>query len=73
MSVCVRGSEHGGGADEQQRVDHSEVSVVSERRPASLRPSPLTGSQEAAGQLERRRHARTAHQVSLLTRRILNS
>lgn len=65
LCVPVRGSEHGGGADRRQRVDSCQVSVVSERRPESLRPRSLSGSQKAAGQLERRRHARPAHQVHL--------
>lgn len=65
LSVSVRGSEHGGAAHRQPCVDSCEVSVVSERRPESLRPPPLSGSQKAAGELERRRHARPARQVHL--------
>lgn len=60
----TRGSDHGGGALSPRRADSGEVAAVSERRPEQLRPSPGSGSQEAAGQLERRRHTGPTGQVS---------
>ena len=59
----VRGAELGGCADEQQRIDSGQVSVVSQRRPESLRPGVLAASQQAAGQLGRCSHTRLPHQV----------
>lgn len=62
--LSTRGSDHGGGALSPRRADSGEVAAVCERRPEPLRPPPGSGSQEAAGQVERRRHAGPAAQVS---------
>lgn len=62
--LSTRGSDHGSSALSPRRADSCEVAAVSERRPELLRPPPGSGSQEAAGQLERRRHAGPSGQVS---------
>lgn len=61
----ARGSNNSWSEQTQLCVGWCEDSLVSERRPGSLRPHSLSGSQEPAGQLELRHHTGPAYQVGL--------